>query len=180
MDYIVVSNSKIRAMSMYKLVEDFLKNFKGTFLVGQYDMEYLLDEELEFLIFDRNYYRDYYSLIEKKKVIIPKRLVLISLEEEKSSKLLESIIYINGKTNPDRLYDIFDIEVKKEEIILEDRDKSILYLLSQGYTNKDIGKKLYLSEKTIKNNLTRIYSYLGVENKFQAINLVRDIFEKED
>lgn len=164
---------------MYNLVRDYLLNLEGTYLVGEYDMEYLLDEELEFLIFDRTYYEDYKSYINRKEIIVPKRMVLLALEEERKAKLLPDIIFINGKTSIEELAEIFDVEVKPKKIEVSDRDKSILYLLSQGYSNKDIGMKLFLSEKTIKNNLTRIYSYLGVENKYQAINLVRDLFEKE-
>lgn len=164
---------------MYKLVKEYLLDFEGTYLVGEYDMEYLLEEELEFLIFDRAYYKDYSDHITRERVKRPKRMVLLALEEERKAKLIADIIFINGKTSTEELAEIFDIEIEKKDLEISDRDKSILYLLSQGYSNKDIGMKLFLSEKTIKNNLTRIYSYLGVENKYQAMNLVRDLF-KED
>lgn len=63
---------------------------------------------------------------------------------------------------------------------LTNRDLSILYLLSKGFTNKEIGSKLYLSEKTIKNNLTRIYKILGVTRKYQAISMYLKNFKTED
>lgn len=48
-------------------------------------------------------------------------------------------------------------------------EQEILALLGQGLTNKQIGDRLSKSEKTIKNQLTRIYEKLGVKNRALAV-----------
>lgn len=52
--------------------------------------------------------------------------------------------------------------------LLSKRDVEILNLISKGYSNKEIGDMLYLSEKTIKNNATRIFKIIGVTDRVHA------------
>ncbi len=52
--------------------------------------------------------------------------------------------------------------------LLSKRDLEILSLISKGYSNKEIGDMLYLSEKTIKNNATRIFKIIGVTDRVHA------------
>lgn len=170
MKYTVVSDSEIRSKAMFNLVKDYFSDSSGTFLIGSYDMDYLLFEDLEFLFFDAKYYIDYKKKILGDKVKV-KNLVLISLEKD-FIDLDKRIILIHGDTSIDEFENLFVFKKEKVDFNLDDRDKSILYLLCEGHSNKDIGRKLYLSEKTIKNNLTRIYKKLGVKGKYEAITLL--------
>ncbi|MFH9955895.1 response regulator [Streptomyces roseolus] len=51
---------------------------------------------------------------------------------------------------------------------LTDREREILALVGEGLTNRQIGKRLYLAEKTVKNNISRLLAKLGVERRVQA------------
>lgn len=51
---------------------------------------------------------------------------------------------------------------------LSQRELEILYYVSKGFSNKDVAKTLFLSEKTIKNNLTRIFKKLDVKDRVHA------------
>jgi len=51
---------------------------------------------------------------------------------------------------------------------LSPREREILGLIGEGLTNGQIGKRLYLSEKTVKNNVSRLLAKLGVERRIQA------------
>ncbi|WP_069465265.1 response regulator [Actinacidiphila rubida] len=51
---------------------------------------------------------------------------------------------------------------------LSPREREILELIGEGLTNRQIGKRLYLSEKTVKNNVSRLLAKLGVERRVQA------------
>ncbi|MFF6961503.1 response regulator [Streptomyces sp. NPDC008317] len=51
---------------------------------------------------------------------------------------------------------------------LSPREREILQLVGEGLTNGQIGKRLYLSEKTVKNNVSRLLAKLGVERRIQA------------
>jgi DNA-binding NarL/FixJ family response regulator len=52
--------------------------------------------------------------------------------------------------------------------LLSKRDLEILNLISKGYSNKEIGDLLFLSEKTIKNNATRLFKIIGVTDRVHA------------
>ncbi|MGW2055224.1 response regulator [Streptomyces sp. NPDC001840] len=51
---------------------------------------------------------------------------------------------------------------------LSPREREILALIGEGLTNREIGKRLYLSEKTVKNHISRLLAKLGVERRIQA------------
>ncbi|WP_032916570.1 response regulator transcription factor [Streptomyces rimosus] len=51
---------------------------------------------------------------------------------------------------------------------LSEREREILALVGEGLTNREIGKRLYLAEKTVKNNISRLLAKLGVERRVQA------------
>ncbi len=51
---------------------------------------------------------------------------------------------------------------------LTEQQRRILELLAEGLTNKEIGDRLYLAEKTVKNHVTRILAKLGVQRRTQA------------
>ncbi|MGE5605724.1 MAG: response regulator transcription factor [Bacteroidota bacterium] len=53
---------------------------------------------------------------------------------------------------------------------LTDREKEVLALLRQGYTNKNIGTLLCISETTVKTHIQNIYKKVGVNNRVQLIN----------
>ncbi|MEV5276985.1 response regulator transcription factor [Streptomyces sp. NPDC051994] len=51
---------------------------------------------------------------------------------------------------------------------LSERERRILDLIGEGMTNRQIGDCLYLSEKTVKNHISRLLAKLGVERRIQA------------
>ena len=52
---------------------------------------------------------------------------------------------------------------------LSAREKEVLNLLSRGYSNKDVAKALFISEKTVKTHLKNIYGKLSVHSRAEAI-----------
>lgn len=55
---------------------------------------------------------------------------------------------------------------------LTKRELEILHLVAQGLTNEEIGKKVFISEKTVKTHLANIFDKLQVRNRFKAALLV--------
>ena len=59
-------------------------------------------------------------------------------------------------------------EAPEELAGLTEQQLRILALIAEGLTNKEIGNRLYLAEKTVKNHVTRILAKLGVQRRTQA------------
>jgi len=51
---------------------------------------------------------------------------------------------------------------------LTPREREILGLITDGYTNRQIGEQLFLAEKTVKNCVSTIFAKLGLERRTQA------------
>ena len=49
------------------------------------------------------------------------------------------------------------------------REKATLTYLCEGMSNKDIARKMYLSENTVKTHLQTVYRKMGVNNRTQAV-----------
>jgi DNA-binding CsgD family transcriptional regulator len=57
---------------------------------------------------------------------------------------------------------------------LTERERKVLALVAAGLSNTEIGGKLFISEKTVRNHLTRIFDKLGVNSRARAIVLARN------
>lgn len=53
--------------------------------------------------------------------------------------------------------------------LLTEREKNVVYYLTQGFTNVEIAKKLHISVHTVKAHLEAIYEKLEVYNRVQAV-----------
>lgn len=62
-----------------------------------------------------------------------------------------------------------DMIAINRENILTSRQLSILRFIASGTSNKDIARKLYLSEPTIKREASTIFAKLGVSDRAQAV-----------
>ncbi len=52
------------------------------------------------------------------------------------------------------------------------RELEILRLVAEGLTNDEIGRRIFISEKTVKTHLTNIFDKLKVNNRFKAALLI--------
>ncbi len=59
--------------------------------------------------------------------------------------------------------------------LLTDRELEVARLLFEGLTNKAMGRRLFVSVDTIKTHLKHIYAKLGVSNRSQATERVRQL-----
>jgi DNA-binding NarL/FixJ family response regulator len=52
---------------------------------------------------------------------------------------------------------------------LTNREVEVLHLIAEGFNNTEIARRLHLSDKTIRNNVSNIFAKLRVEDRAQAI-----------
>ena len=57
---------------------------------------------------------------------------------------------------------------------LSPRERQILLHVAEGCTNTQIGERLFISDKTVRNHITHIFEKLGIHSRAQAIVLAKD------
>lgn len=98
------------------------------------------------------------------------------LKTDKISNIAEKLrIFYDGTAVLDK--DVLNRLTKPDNAILEKltpREKDVILLVAQGFTNKEISAKLFLSEGTIRNIVSIIMDKLGVKNRTQLSNIINE------
>lgn len=126
------------------------------------------------------YSKNYEANLIKMKQIGVSRVLEISKEpffEKNKSEMCDKLgleyigLYITDdkyvKSMIESIVSTTDEESIKEEK-LTNRENEILELIGEGNDNKSIGRKLYISEKTVKNHITNILKKLNLADRTQA------------
>jgi DNA-binding NarL/FixJ family response regulator len=53
--------------------------------------------------------------------------------------------------------------------LLSAREQDLLYYLSQGFSNKEIAQELHLTEATVRNYISHLYSKLEISHRSEAV-----------
>jgi DNA-binding NarL/FixJ family response regulator len=71
-----------------------------------------------------------------------------------------------------------DEAIRKDPLAgLTDQERRILELIGEGLTNRQIGERMYLAEKTVKNYISGLFAKLGMERRTQAAAYASRIFD---
>ncbi len=98
---------------------------------------------------------DYDSIYEGIKACVKGNVVV---NPEVASKIINENVKYNTKSSMDKI---------KREFELSDKEIGIIREVANGLSNKEIGDKLFLSEGTIKNNISNILSKLALRDRTQ-------------
>ena len=63
---------------------------------------------------------------------------------------------------------------------LTDQERRILELIGEGLTNRQIGERMFLAEKTVKNYVSSVLSKLGLQRRTQAAVLATEVRTKPE
>jgi len=61
---------------------------------------------------------------------------------------------------------------------LSEQERTLLDLLGEGLTNRQIAERMFLAEKTVKNYVSRLLAKLGMERRTQAAVLATELRDK--
>ena len=61
---------------------------------------------------------------------------------------------------------------------LTEQERRILELIGEGLTNRQIGERMFLAEKTVKNYVSALFAKLGMERRAQAAAYAARIFDE--
>lgn len=59
-------------------------------------------------------------------------------------------------------------------------ERTLLDLLGEGLTNREIGERMFLAEKTVKNYVSRLLAKLGMQRRTQAALLAAELRQNSD
>ena len=71
-----------------------------------------------------------------------------------------------------------DLSPLHKHFDLTKRERVILALILQGKSNKEIENELFISLKTVKGHIYRLYRKLGVKSRLELANAVREFGAK--
>lgn len=85
-------------------------------------------------------------------------------------------IYINKQILHKHKNNSSEIDLNKiEELEISKREYEVLQKISEGYSNKEIGEKLFLSESTIKTHVSNLLVKLNSKRRTQAIQKAKEL-----
>jgi len=89
---------------------------------------------------------------------------------EKFSILVDSLVFlgINFSLKVETKTDVF------EKYSITDREKEIIELVLNGLKNKEIAKRLHISEMTVKIHLHNIFDKMGIRNRVELVKVFRE------
>ncbi len=58
-------------------------------------------------------------------------------------------------------------KLSRERAQLSQREREIIILIAQGYKNKEIAEKMFITEQTVKNHLHNVFDKLGVSDRLE-------------
>ncbi|MBV9940345.1 MAG: response regulator transcription factor [Acidobacteriaceae bacterium] len=58
-------------------------------------------------------------------------------------------------------------KASRERAQLSQREREIIILIAQGYKNKEIAEKMFITEQTVKNHLHNVFDKLGVSDRLE-------------
>ncbi|MBC5823904.1 MAG: response regulator transcription factor [Candidatus Eremiobacteraeota bacterium] len=77
-------------------------------------------------------------------------------------------VYVDPRLAGNMLRRLSTRRYRSDPTELSDRETDVIRLIALGLSNKQISEKLFLSEKTVKNHISRIFSKLNVTARTQA------------
>jgi DNA-binding NarL/FixJ family response regulator len=63
---------------------------------------------------------------------------------------------------------------------LTDQERSILELIAEGLTNRQIGERMFLAEKTVKNYVSNMLAKLGMSRRTEAAAYAARLAERRE
>ncbi|SEA14899.1 DNA-binding response regulator, NarL/FixJ family, contains REC and HTH domains [Thalassobacillus cyri] len=98
------------------------------------------------------------------------------LKDSPSEQVIEAIHDVfkgESVVHPSMTKKLFAIHQQKAESgsdnQLTEREKEVLLCLVEGLSNKEIGKRLYISDKTVKIHVSKIFKKLNVKSRSQVV-----------
>jgi two-component system response regulator DevR len=79
-----------------------------------------------------------------------------------------------------RVFERLRVRPEDDELaLLTDQERRILELISEGLTNRQIGERMFLAEKTVKNYVSNVLAKLGMSRRTEAAAYAARLSERK-
>ena len=95
------------------------------------------------------------------------------LDKEEFAYIMHKIIMGKKFYDLDLLQELFDEDEKNGRNKLTIRENEILSLVGDGYNNKEISQKLFITENTVKKHVSSIFTKLGFKSRKEVISYLK-------
>lgn len=106
------------------------------------------------------------------------------LKEMDSSQIISSIKAVAGGVavfSRNIFRTVIKVPVQSADFSLTDRERDILRLICDGFSNSEISSKLFLAEGTVRNNISRMLEKLNLKDRTQlAVFAIKNNIIQED
>lgn len=94
-------------------------------------------------------------------------------DKEEFAYIMHKIIIGKKFYDLDLLQELFDEDEKNGRNKLTIRENEILTLVGDGYNNKEISQKLFITENTVKKHVSSIFTKLGFKSRKEVISYLK-------
>ena len=171
MDVLIPNNLSVRTDTHVVKIEDVmsLSNFVETNYYKDFFVKHQYIDEMGIYIFNKNHIVGVIGLIRKEGENYfseqdRNRLRFLIKPIESAFNAYETLSYGNRK--------------EKKEEHLTARERELVKLLKQGFSNKEIGQILFVSINTVKKHLQNLYKKLNVTNRTELCYRIFKINKK--
>lgn len=129
-------------------------------------------EQARIILYTGDDIQAYYPFIVEKKVegilskTAPREKVIQTIRSLVQGDLVLSIDFID--------YIKTKMQHKHDNLQLTNKEKQLMTMLMEGYTNKMIAEKLDVTQRTVERYLTQLFALLDVSSRIQAIEFVKE------
>ena len=197
LDILIVDDSVIFSQGMVSLLEQYPDYVKSIKVAHNYEraLSILLSKTVNTLILDLNFEsEDYNGFVIAKKVkdLYPKIKIIILTQEAKidNYEVLFNQIHVDGYL--DKQLGIEETLGALEAVIngdkyvdknikamleigkwlnISSREKDVINLLSKGFTQKEIAKKLYIGNRTVETHVKNLTTKMDAKNTTHLVSI---------
>ncbi|MFJ8511661.1 response regulator transcription factor [Lysinibacillus xylanilyticus] len=125
------------------------------------------------ILYTGNNVSDYYPLLLEKKVegilskTASKEKIIRTIYSAINKEMVLSLDFL------DFLNNMFELQTMKYNLQLTEKEKKILKLITDGYTNRGIAVELKVTQRTVERYLSQLFALLNVEGRADAIMFVK-------
>ena len=106
-------------------------------------------------------------------------LLSLALQTEsmnsESQAFIRNVLRLSNYTGSEALITQAEIEALSTSASISPREQEVLRLISLGCSNREIARKLSISESTVKTHVGNIYTKLNVNSRIQAITYAKEL-----